>query len=95
VIGVDWRVDLAEARAQLGAEVAVQGNLDPLVLLAPIPEIKRQAARVLDRANNKPGHIFNLGHGILQQTPVEHVAALVDFVHEYSERNLLTDTFTR
>ncbi|HEX9921692.1 MAG TPA: uroporphyrinogen decarboxylase [Anaerolineae bacterium] len=87
VIGVDWRVDLAEARAQLGAEAAVQGNLDPLVLLAPIPEIKRQAARVLDRANNKPGHIFNLGHGILQQTPVEHVAALVDFVHEYSKSN--------
>lgn len=84
VIGVDWRVDLAVAWQQLGDDTAVQGNLDPLVLLGPIPEIKRQAARILDGVKGKPGHIFNLGHGILKQTPVEHVAALIDFVHEYT-----------
>lgn len=86
VIGLDWRIDLATGWEQLGDRVAVQGNLDPLVLLAPIPEIKRQAARILDTVKGKPGHIFNLGHGILPPTPVEHVAALVDFVHEYTSR---------
>jgi uroporphyrinogen decarboxylase len=86
VIGVDWRIDLQAAWDQLGDDVAVQGNLDPVVLFAPIPEIKRQAARILDSVKDRPGHIFNLGHGILQHTPVEHVAALVDFVHEYSTR---------
>ncbi len=84
VIGLDWRIDLDDAWRQLGGEVAVQGNLDPVVLFAPIPEIKRQAARILDSVKGQPGHIFNLGHGILQHTPVEHVAALVDFVHEYT-----------
>jgi uroporphyrinogen decarboxylase len=83
VISIDWRIDLTEADRQLGHEVALQGNLDPVVLLAPIPEIKKQAARVLDSVQGRPGYIFNLGHGILQQTPVDHVAALVDFVHEY------------
>lgn len=83
VISVDWRIDLVEANRQLGLEVALQGNLDPVVLLAPIPEIKKQAARILDSVQGRPGYIFNLGHGILQQTPVDHVAALVDFVHEY------------
>ncbi|MEM7347934.1 MAG: uroporphyrinogen decarboxylase family protein, partial [Chloroflexota bacterium] len=85
VIGLDWRVDLADTWASLGNDVAVQGNLDPLVLFAPIPEIKKQVARILDSVNNQPGYIFNLGHGILPQTPVDHVKALVDFVHEYSE----------
>ena len=83
VIGVDWRIDLGEARRQLGDKVAIQGNLDPLVLLAPVPVIKKQAAQILDSINGQPGHIFNLGHGILKETPVEHVAALIDFVHEY------------
>lgn len=85
VIGVDWRIDLAAAWQQLGDGVAVQGNLDPVVLFAPIPEIKKQAAQILDSVKGRPGHIFNLGHGILQHTPVEHVAALVDFVHEYTQ----------
>ncbi len=85
VIGVDWRVDLAQIWPQLGDEVAIQGNLDPVLLFAPIPEIRKQAARILDRVRGKPGHIFNLGHGILQRTPVGHVAALVDFVHEYTQ----------
>lgn len=84
VIGLDWRTDLASAWRQLGDDVAVQGNLDPAVLFAPTPEIKKQATRILDSVNGKPGHIFNLGHGILQHTPVEHVAALIDFVHEYT-----------
>ncbi len=84
VIGVDWRIDLAAAWQQLGDEVAVQGNLDPVVLFAPPAEIKKQTARILDSVKGRPGHIFNLGHGILQHTPVEHVAALVDFVHEYT-----------
>lgn len=86
VIGVDWRIDLGQASQQLGRDVAIQGNLDPLVLFAPIPELQKQVARVLDAVKDRPGHIFNLGHGILKQTPVEHVAALVDFVHKYSSQ---------
>ncbi|HEX8203047.1 MAG TPA: uroporphyrinogen decarboxylase [Isosphaeraceae bacterium] len=82
VIGLDWRVELDRAWDRLGPGVAVQGNLDPAVLLAPPAEIRRQAGRILDRAGGRPGHIFNLGHGILPQTPVDHVQALVDFVHE-------------
>jgi uroporphyrinogen decarboxylase len=86
VIGVDWRIDLVEAWQILGDDVAVQGNLDPVILSsAPIPEIERQAAIILDRVNNKPGHIFNLGHGIWKQTPIENVAALIDFVHNYKK----------
>jgi len=86
VIGLDWRVDLAEAWGRLGPSVAVQGNLDPTVLFAPIGEIRRQASMVLDRAGGRPGHIFNLGHGIMPQTPVDHVRALIDHVHEESRR---------
>jgi uroporphyrinogen decarboxylase len=84
VIGLDWRVDLAEAWHRLGPEVGVQGNLDPVALFAEIPEIKRRAREILDRAGGRPGHIFNLGHGILPETPVDHVVALVDMVHEMS-----------
>lgn len=86
VIGLDWRVDLAEAWGRLGARVGVQGNLDPVALFAPPEEIRRQAARVLARAAGRSGHVFNLGHGVLPETPVEHVAALVDAVHELSRR---------
>ncbi len=86
VIGVDWRIDLAEAGQKLGPDVAIQGNLDPLVLFAPVDEIKKQAARVLDSVKDRPGHIFNLGHGVLQHTPVENIATLIDFVHEYTQR---------
>lgn len=84
VIGVDWRIDLAQAAFALGPDIAIQGNLDPVVLFAPLPEIQKQAARILDSVKEKAGHIFNLGHGILQHTPVENVAMLVDFVHEYT-----------
>lgn len=86
VVGVDWRVDLASAWQALGRPAAVQGNLDPVILMGPVEEIRRQAARILDSVRGRPGHIFNLGHGILEHTPVDHVRALVDFVHEYSGR---------
>jgi uroporphyrinogen decarboxylase len=86
VIGVDWRVNLADAWARLGDDVAIQGNLDPVALFAPLPELEQHVDEVLDQAGSRPGHIFNLGHGILPQTPVEHVVALVDMVHELSKR---------
>jgi uroporphyrinogen decarboxylase len=85
VIGLDWRVDLAEAWHRLG-DVAVQGNLDPAALFADVAEIKRRAKEILDKAAGRPGHIFNLGHGILPETPVDHVIALVEAVHEMSAR---------
>jgi uroporphyrinogen decarboxylase len=86
VIGLDWRVDLAEAWERLGLEVGVQGNLDPVSLFAEVPEIRRRAREILHRAGGRPGHIFNLGHGILPDTPVDHVRALVDMVHEMSAK---------
>jgi uroporphyrinogen decarboxylase len=84
VIGLDWRIPLDDGWALLGEDVAVQGNLDPALLFAPLPEIKRRVYDVLRRAGGRPGHIFNLGHGILQNTPVDKVKAVVDMVHEYS-----------
>jgi uroporphyrinogen decarboxylase len=84
VIGVDWRIDLDDAWRRLGDDVAIQGNLDPVVLFAPLPELEVHVARILAQAGGRPGHIFNLGHGILPQTPVEHVAALINMVHELS-----------
>ena len=86
VIGLDWRVDLDAAWARIGYDVAVQGNLDPAALLAPVAEIRRRAAAILDQAAGRPGHIFNLGHGVLPTTPPDHVRALVDAVHELSAR---------
>ncbi len=86
VIGLDWRVDLGEAWARLGPRVAVQGNLDPVALFAEPDEIRRQAGRILERAARRPGHIFNLGHGVLAQTPVDHLRALIDYVHEATQR---------
>jgi uroporphyrinogen decarboxylase len=87
VIGLDWRVELDQAWARLGERVAVQGNLDPVVLLASPREIESQARRILTQAGGRPGHIFNLGHGILPHTPVDHVRALVEIVHEQSQRS--------
>jgi uroporphyrinogen decarboxylase len=86
VIGLDWRVELGPTWARLGHDVAVQGNLDPAVLLAGVPAIRRAAREILDAAAGRPGHVFNLGHGIHKDTPVEHVKALVDIVHEASAR---------
>lgn len=87
VIGLDWRVPLDQGWAQLGTDVAVQGNLDPVVLFAPLPELKNQVQDVLDRAQGRVGHIFNLGHGILTDTPVENVRAVVEMVHEWTNRS--------
>lgn len=81
VIGLDWRVDLADARRRLGDGVAVQGNLDPAALLLPRAELERRIDAVLDRAAGKPGHIFNLGHGVLPETPVDNVVATIERVH--------------
>ena len=82
VIGLDWRVDLVEAWDRLG-DVAVQGNLDPTVLFAPRQEVRRRALDLLRRVGGRPGHIFNLGHGILPHTPLDNVLALVDTVHSW------------
>jgi uroporphyrinogen decarboxylase len=86
VIGLDWRVDLDAGWAAVGHDVAVQGNLDPVVLLAKPAYIRARVKDILGRAGGRPGHIFNLGHGILPQTPVEHARALVEIVHELSDR---------
>jgi uroporphyrinogen decarboxylase len=86
VIGFDWRINLDEGWATVGDDVAVQGNLDPVALFAPPKEIRSRVADVLDRAGNRPGHIFNLGHGVLPETPVDHVVAMVEAVHELSAR---------
>jgi uroporphyrinogen decarboxylase len=83
-VGLDWTVDLKRARERVGARVALQGNLDPTVLFAPPEAVRAQARAVLDSYGNHPGHVFNLGHGISQFTPPEHVAELVDEVHRYS-----------
>lgn len=86
VIGLDWRINLNEGWATVGHDVAIQGNFDPVALFASPKEIKLRAADILHRAAGHPGHIFNLGHGVLPETPVEHVIALVDAVHELSAR---------
>ena len=90
VIGVDWRIDLAQAWAKIGDRQAVQGNLDPLVLLGDPAAIAGKAGQILDRVGGRPGHIFNLGHGILPQTPVDQVLRLVDAVHERSRKARLS-----
>jgi uroporphyrinogen decarboxylase len=86
VIGLDWRVNLDEGWATLGHDVAVQGNLDPVALFASPREITNRVADILKRAGGRPGHIFNLGHGVLPETPVDHVVAMVEAVHELSSR---------
>jgi len=82
VIGLDWRIPLDEGWARLGNKKAVQGNLDPVLLFAGWPELKSRAEDILHRAAGRPGHIFNLGHGILPETPVENVRTLAKFVQE-------------
>lgn len=86
VIGVDWRIDIDAGWSILGDDVAIQGNLDPVALFGTWESIETRTKDILDRINGRPGHIFNLGHGILPQTPVENVKRLVEFVHEYSSR---------
>jgi uroporphyrinogen decarboxylase len=86
VIGVDWRMNIGEAWARLHYNVAIQGNLDPVILLASVGLIEKEVKRILKSVQGRPGHIFNLGHGILPNTPPDHVAALVEMVHQYSSR---------
>jgi len=83
-VGLDWTVDLADARRRFGAAVALQGNLDPLVLLTDPDTVRRETAAVIHAAGPAPGHIFNLGHGIVPATPPANVAALVEAVHRES-----------
>lgn len=86
VIGLDWRVDLAKAWKQIGYDKAVMGNLDPLILFSSPSEIKKRTKKILDKGKKRPGFIFNLGHGILPKTPVDNALALVDYIHEYTQK---------
>jgi uroporphyrinogen decarboxylase len=83
VLGVDWRVNIDAAWMDISYRSAIQGNLDPAILFAPLPELKARVHELLKRTGTRPGHIFNLGHGILPDTPVDHVKAVVDFVRNF------------
>jgi len=86
VLGVDWRIDIGQAWQTIGDGFAVQGNLDPVALFGPRSEIRRRVQQILAAVGGRPGHVFNLGHGILPETPVDNVRYLVDVVHELSQR---------
>jgi len=86
VMGVDWRIPLDEAWRELDHEGAIQGNLDPVLLFADQEQLRSRTEIILRQAQGRPGHIFNLGHGILPETPVDNVRALVDFVRELSSK---------
>ena len=86
VIGADWRTPLDEAWDRIGHDRAVQGNLDPTLLLGPLDRLLAGVDDVLVRAGGRPGHIFNLGHGILPPTPLEHVQAVARYVHQRTAR---------
>jgi uroporphyrinogen decarboxylase len=86
IIGLDWRINLDEGWDRIGYDVGIQGNLDPAALLASPKEIRRRVAEILKQAGGRPGHIFNLGHGVLPETPVENVIVMVQAVHELSTR---------
>ncbi len=83
VMGVDWRINIDQAWMDISYRSAVQGNLDPAVLMAPLPELRARIHELLKRTGSRPGHIFNLGHGILPETPVDHVKAAVEIVREF------------
>jgi uroporphyrinogen decarboxylase len=86
LVSVDWRVPLDQAWQRIGFDKGIQGNLDPSILLAPWEVVQREGRRVLAEAANRPGHIFNLGHGVLPDSPADHLRRLVDLVHEESTR---------
>jgi uroporphyrinogen decarboxylase len=90
VIGLDWRVRLDEGWQRVGHDRAVMGNLDPVALFANRDRLRAEAKLILEQAAHRPGHIFNLGHGILPETPVENVLALIDFVHETSQESRIS-----
>ena len=83
VMGVDWRINIDQAWMDISYRSAIQGNLDPAVLMAPLPELKMRIHELLKRTGTRPGHIFNLGHGILPETPVENVKACVEIVRDF------------
>lgn len=83
VIGVDWRVNIDQAWSDIGYRSAIQGNLDPVALFAPLPELKQKVLDLLRRTGTRPGHIVNVGHGILPETPVENVKAVVQIVRDF------------
>ena len=83
VMGVDWRINIDQAWMDISYRSAIQGNLDPAVLFAPLPELRARVHELLKRTGSRPGHIFNLGHGILPETPVENVKACVEIVREF------------
>jgi uroporphyrinogen decarboxylase len=83
VMGVDWRINIDQAWMDISYRSAIQGNLDPAVLMAPLPELKMRVHELLKRTGTRPGHIFNLGHGILPETPVESVKACVEIVRDF------------
>jgi len=83
VMGVDWRINIDQAWMDISYRSAIQGNMDPAVLFAPLSEIKQRVHELLKRTGTRPGHIFNLGHGILPETPVDHVRAVVQMVREF------------
>jgi uroporphyrinogen decarboxylase len=87
VIGIDWRIDLHEAWRRVGYDVAVQGNLDPVALFGPRELLRERVERIMRSAAGRPGHIFNLGHGILPETPVENVQAVVEMVRAFRPEN--------
>jgi len=86
VIGIDWRIDLGEAWERLGYNVGIQGNLDPVALFGPPERIERAVGEILEKAKGRPGHIFNLGHGVLPKTPEANVITMVEAVHRLSKR---------
>ena len=83
VLGVDWRVNIDHAWMEISYRSAIQGNMDPAALFAPLPELRTRVNELLKRTGSRPGHIFNLGHGILPETPVENVKAVVEMVREF------------
>ncbi|MCZ4151571.1 uroporphyrinogen decarboxylase, partial [Escherichia coli] len=88
VIGLDWRVSISEGRKRLGGKFAVQGNLDPYVLTAPMDVIKQQAKAIIDEGVKEPGYIFNLGHGLFPEASLDKLKELTAYIHEYSAEAL-------
>lgn len=95
IIGVDWRIPLDEAWQVIGTHLGIQGNLDPSALALAPAELEAAAADVLRRADGRPGHIFNLGHGLLPDTPTDNIVRLVDYVHSYQPQTAATAALTR
>jgi uroporphyrinogen decarboxylase len=89
VMGIDWRIDINEAWITIGDRYAIQGNLDPAVLCGPQERVVSEARAILQQTRGRPGHIFNLGHGVLPSTPVENVALLVQTVHEWDPKQIV------